>query len=413
MTSTSGLLPEAIRTRFPGLSQEVNGKPLAYLDNAATAQKPQAVIEAMRRYYALDCANVHRGVHVLSLRANEAYESARDTIADWLGIADRDTVVFTRGTTESVNLVAQAWAEDRITEGDEVLVTELEHHSNFVPWFMLCERRKAHLKVVPLEEDGSISLEAFRNCLSRRTRLAAFAHVSNALGTVLPVREMIRAAHDAGVPCFVDGAQSLPHMRVNLSELEADFYTFSGHKLFGPTGIGVLSGTRERMEEIRPWQGGGDMIQSVSLDKVTYNDLPWRLEAGTPHIAGVIGLAAAIKEMSSWNLEAVAAHEHAMLAEAEKRLERIPRLNIIGRAAGKVSVLSFVVDGAHHGDIATLLDMGGVAVRSGHHCAQPVMERYSVAGTVRASFAPYNTMAEVDQFVQALEKALRMLGPRS
>ncbi len=413
MASAAGLQPEAIRARFPGLAQEVNGKPLAYLDNAATAQKSQAVIEALRRYYALDCANVHRGVHALSLRANEAYESARDTIAEWLGLPDRDTVVFTRGTTESVNMIAQAWAEDRVTEGDEILVTGLEHHSNFVPWYMLCEKKQARLKVVPLEDDGSISLEAFKSSLSERTRLAAFAHVSNSLGTVLPVKEMIAAAHAAGVPCFVDGAQSLPHMRVNLSELDADFYAFSGHKLFGPTGIGVLCGRRDRMEEIRPWQGGGDMIQSVSLDSVTYNDLPWRLEAGTPHIAGVIGLAAAIKEMSNWNMEAVSQHEHALLAEAERRLEGIVNLKIIGRAIGKVGVLSFTVDGVHHGDIATLLDMGGVAVRSGHHCAQPVMERYGLSGTVRASFAPYNTMAEVDQFVQALEKALHMLGARS
>lgn len=406
----TGLGPAAIRAQFPCLDQEVNGHPLVYLDSAATAQKPQAVIDAMVAYYTQDCANVHRGVHALSARANSSYEDARDRIADWVGVEDRDCIIFTRGTTESVNLVAQAWAGPRVGPGDEVLVTELEHHSNFVPWRMLCERSGARLVVVPMEADGSLSLEAFAVRLGARTRLAAFPHVSNALGSLLPVKEMIGLAREAGICTLVDGAQALPHFRVDLADLDPDFYAFSGHKLFGPTGIGVLYGKRFRLEETGEWQGGGDMIRSVTLESIEYNDLPWRLEAGTPHIAGVIGLGAAIDAIASWDMTAVMSHENELLAEATARLKRMPGLRVIGTAAGKASVLSFHVEGAHPSDIATLLDMEGVAVRSGHHCAQPIMERFGLPGTVRASFAPYNSLEDVERLEAALTKALRMLG---
>ena len=401
---------ERIRKDFPILHQEVHGKPLVYMDNAATAQKPQAVIDAIARYYATDNANVHRGVHRLSERATEAYEGARSRISRFLNAAHTREIIFVRRATEGINLVAQTYGRRVVGPGDEIVITALEHHSNIVPWQMLCEEKGAVLRVVPIDDAGEIDVATYARLLGERTRLVAVAHVSNALGTIVPVKPMIDAAHRRGIPVLVDGAQAAPHLRVDVQALDCDFYTFSGHKTYGPTGIGVLYGKAALLEQMPPFQGGGDMIKSVSFEKTVYNDLPYKFEAGTPHIAGAIGLGVALEYLEGLGLDHVAAYEHELLAHGTERLVRIPGLRLIGTAREKAGVLSFVVDGIHPHDVGTILDREGIAVRTGHHCAMPVMTRFEIAATTRASLAFYNTHEEIDALADALGRVRETFG---
>jgi len=400
------------RTRkdFPILHQEVHGRPLVYLDNAATTQKPQVVLDVLQGYYAMDNANVHRGVHRLSERATEAYEGARDRVQRFLNAAHRREIVFVRGATEGINLVAQSYGRRTVGRGDEVVITALEHHSNIVPWQMLCEEKGATLRVVPIDDAGEVDLAAYEGLLGERTRLVAVAHVSNALGTIVPVKAMIDAAHRRSIPVLVDGAQAAPHLPVDVRDLDCDFYTFSGHKTYGPTGIGVLYGKAELLDRMPPFQGGGDMIKSVSFEKTIYNDLPYKFEAGTPHIAGAIGLGTALAYLGDLGLEQIAAYEHALLAHATERISSIPGVRLIGTAREKAGVLSFVVDGIHAHDVGTILDREGIAVRTGHHCAMPVMTRFGLAATARASLGLYNTREEIDALAEALGRVREIFG---
>jgi len=399
---------EAIRADFPILHQTVHDHPLVYLDNAATTQKPACVIEAVRRYYEADNANVHRGVHALSERATAQYEGAREKLRAFINAASTREIVFVRGATEAINLVARSFGRMRLTEGDEVLVTEMEHHSNIVPWQMLCEQTGARLRVVPMNDAGELQQDAFESLLGARTKLLAVGHISNALGTINPLCGMIAAAHAHDVPVLVDGAQATVHTPVDVQALDADFYAISGHKMFGPTGIGALYARESLLETMPPYQGGGDMISMVSFEKTEYNELPWRFEAGTPHIAGVIGLGAAINYLNSLGLERIAAHEHALLEYATEQARSFPGLRLIGTARHKAGILSFVLEDIHPHDIGTILDRQGVAVRTGHHCAMPVMEHFSVPATVRASIAVYNTRRDIDRLFAALEKVRGM-----
>jgi len=401
---------EQVRADFPALHQESHGKPLVYLDNAATTQKPRSVIEAVTSFYEHDCANVHRGVHLLSQRATVAYERARTVIKNRLGAADSREIVFTRGTTESVNLVAHSFVRPRLGAGDEVLISAMEHHSNIVPWQLLCEERGAHLKVIPINDDGEIILSEYERLLSERTRIVGVVHVSNALGTINPVREMVDMAHARGVPVLVDGAQAVPHLAVDVRDLDSDFYAFSSHKTYGPTGIGALYGKREHLLEMVPYQGGGDMILSVTFEGTQFNEPPHRFEAGTPNIEGAIGLAAALDYLDSLGLDAVAAHESELLEEATAEVTAVPGVRLVGTARNKASVLSFVMEGIHPHDIGTILDSEGIAVRAGHHCAQPVMARFGVSATVRASFGLYNTRQEIDALLRGLAKVREVFG---
>ena len=391
-----------LRADFPILSRPVHGRPLVYLDNAATTQKPRAVIDAVSSYYEELNANVHRGVHLLSERATRAYDDARATVARFIGAADPREVIFVRGTTEAVNLVAQTFGRRSVGAGDEVLVTGLEHHSNIVPWQMLCEEKGAALKAVPIDDAGDLDLDAFDALLGPRTRLLAVTQISNALGTVTPLAELVRRAKARGVPVLVDGAQGLPHLGVDVAALGADFYAFSGHKVYGPTGIGVLWGRRELLERMPPWQGGGDMILSVSFEKTVYNELPHKFEAGTPNIAGALGLAAALDYLTRAGPEAVAAHEQALLAYALDALSSVPDLRIVGAPRRRAGVVSFLLGDVHPHDVGTVLDRHGIAVRAGHHCAQPLMRRLGVAATARASFGLYNVREDVDALVRGL-----------
>ena len=404
VAGTAGLDVERVRRDFPALHQEAHGRPLVYLDNAATTQKPLQVIDAVRTFYEKDCSNVHRGVHLLSQRATVAYENARTTIKSHLGAADSREIVFTRSTTEGINLVASSFVRPRLEPGDEILISAMEHHSNIVPWQMLCEERGAHLKVIPIDDDGDIILDEYESLLSDRTKIVAIVHVSNALGTVNPVREMIETAHARDVPVLVDGAQAVPHRAVDVQELDCDFYVFSAHKVYGPTGIGALYGKREHLLEMVPYQGGGDMILSVTFEKTQYNQPPHRFEAGTPNIEGAIGLAAALDYIHTIGIDTIAAHEAELLDAATEAVLTIPGVRLVGTAQHKASVLGFVMQGVHPHDIGTILDSEGVAVRAGHHCAQPVMARYGVSATVRASFGLYNTAQEIDALVAGLSK---------
>ncbi len=408
--AATGLDADRLRADFPILAQEVHGKPLVYLDNGASTQKPNAVIDAVGDFYARDYANIHRGVHTLSERATAAFEGARDRVQRFLNAADRHEIVFTRGTTEAVNLVAASFGGQRIGAGDEIILTGMEHHSNIVPWQLLAERVGAQIRVVPLFDDGSLDLEAYAALFGPRTRLVAVVHVSNALGTVNPVAEMIATAHAHGVPVLVDGAQAVAHARVDVQALDCDFYAFSAHKIYGPSGIGALYGRRELLEAMPPWQGGGDMIRTVAFEGSTWADPPYRFEAGTPHIAGAVGLVAALDYVDGIGLDAIAAHEHDLLAYGTALLEQVPGLRLIGTAADKAAILSFVIDGVHAHDIGTVLDFEGVAVRAGHHCAMPVMTRYGVPATARASLGLYNTRADIDALVRALQRVTEMFG---
>ncbi|KWR88675.1 cysteine desulfurase [Cupriavidus sp. IDO] len=400
---------ERLRQDFPILRQTVNGKPLIYLDNAATTQKPQSVIDCEARYYSALNANVHRGVHTLSQRATDAYEASRDAVRDLINAAGREEIVFVRGTTEAINLVAASFGQ-RLRPGDEILISAMEHHSNIVPWQLACQRTGAFLQVAPINDAGELILEQFAQLLGPRTRLVALAHLSNALGTVNPVRHIIELAHAWGIPVLVDGAQAVPHLKVDVQALDCDFYAFSGHKLYGPTGVGVLFGKAALLDAMPPYQGGGDMIREVTFRKTTYNDLPYKFEAGTPNIAGVIALGAAIEYVRAVGLEAIAAHEHVLLAYASAQAGQVAGLRMIGTAADKASILSFTLDGIHPHDVGTILDQHGVAVRAGHHCAMPVMERFGVPATVRASFALYNTREEVDALFAAVRAAQEVFG---
>jgi cysteine desulfurase/selenocysteine lyase len=393
-----------LREDFPVLKQTIHGHPLVYLDNAATAQKPQSVIDAIVKFYAVDCANIHRGVHELSQRSTKTYEQARSKVKKFLNARHQHEIIFVRGTTEGINLVTQTWGRTNVKAGDEIIIAGLEHHSNIVPWQMLCEETGAHLRIIPIDDRGDLILDEYAKLLNPRTRMVAIGQVSNALGTINPARKIIQMAHAAGALTLVDGAQAVPHMKVDLQELDADFYAFSGHKLFGPTGIGVLYGKTDLLNAMPPYQGGGDMIRTVTFEKTTYNDLPYKFEAGTPDIAGGIGLGAAIDYVNHVGIENIAAYEHELLLYGTEAVLQIPGLRIIGTAREKAAVISFVMEGIHPHDIGTVLDRMGIAVRTGHHCAQPVMDRYQIPATTRASFAFYNTTAEIDSLVAGLHK---------
>jgi cysteine desulfurase/selenocysteine lyase len=397
-----------VRKDFPILSQKIHGKPLVYLDNAATSQKPQAVIDALTRFYATDNSNVHRGVHLLSQRATEAYEASRLRVQTFLNAARSHEIIFVRGTTEAINLVAQTYGRKQVQRGDEVIISHMEHHSNIVPWQILCEEKGAVLRVVPINDKGELVLEEYEKLLNPRTRFVAVVQLSNALGTINPVREIVALAHRWNVPVLIDGAQAVPRLPVDVQELDCDFYVFSGHKLYGPTGIGVLYGKSALLEEMPPYQGGGDMISSVTFAKTTYNTLPHKFEAGTPHIAGTIGLGAAMEYVREIGLDAVSAHEQQLLAYATDAIAGVPGVRLIGTARERAGVLSFVLDGVHPHDIGQILDQEGVAIRTGHHCCQPVMDRFHVPATARASFGVYNTMEDVDALVAGLHKVKEM-----
>jgi len=406
--AVGGLDVARVRTEFPILHQQVRGKPLVYLDNAATTQKPRAVIEALDHYYRFDNANIHRGVHTLSERATVAYEKARETVRSFINARSTKEVIFVRGTTEAINLVAQTWGRANVKAGDEILISEMEHHSNIVPWQMLCEQVGAKLKVIPINDAGELLLEQLDSLLTERTKLVGVTHCSNALGTVNPVREIIEKAHAAGAVVLVDGAQAVAHLPVDVQALDCDFYVFSGHKLYGPTGVGALYGKEALLDAMPPWHGGGEMIKYVTFEKTIYNDLPAKFEAGTPHIAGGIGLGAAIDYIRDVGLGAIAAHEHDLLSYVTQRTAEIPEMRIIGTAREKSGILSFELGRIHPHDIGTILDHQGVAIRTGHHCAMPVMQRYCVPATARASFAMYNTREEIDAFMNAVRKVIEV-----
>ncbi len=398
-----------LRQHFPVLDIKANGKPLVYLDNAATAQAPTEVLQALDNFYTTYRANVNRGVHFLSQKATDAHEGAREKVRRFLNAAHPEEIIFTRSTTESINLVAQTWGRQHISAGDTILVSAIEHHANIVPWQILCQEKNAQLLVIPVDERGVLDQTAFTGLLARRPKLLALTHVSNVLGTINPVKKMIAAAHAAGIPVLLDAAQSAPHLKLDVQMLDCDFLAFSGHKLHGPTGIGVLYGKRDLLNAMPVWQGGGDMISNVTFEKTTYNDLPWKYEAGTPNIEGAIGLGAAIDFIEAIGLDNIAARERELLAYATPRLQKIPGLRLFGEAPEKVAVLSFVIDGIHHYDAGVLLDQLGIAVRTGHHCAQPVMDRYGVTGTIRASLAFYNTETEIDALIAGLRRIQEML----
>jgi cysteine desulfurase/selenocysteine lyase len=400
---------EKIRQDFPVLKQFIHDKPLVYLDSAATAQKPHAVIDAIRRFHEVDCANIHRGVHELSQRSTAAYEETRSKARRFLNARFKDELIFVRGTTEGINLATSTWGRKNVKAGDEIVISAMEHHSNIVPWQMLCEETGATLRVIPMTDRGELMMEQYEKLLNPRTRMVAVTHVSNALGTINPVREIIQMAHKAGALTLIDGAQSTPHMKVDVQALDADFYTFSGHKVFGPTGIGILYGKADLLKAMPPYQGGGDMIKVVTFEKTTYADVPYKFEAGTPNIAGGIGLGAALDYVGKLGIDRIAAHEHALLGYATEALTAIPGLRLIGTARHKAAVLSFVMEGIHPHDIGTVLDQQGIAVRTGHHCAQPVMDFFNVPATTRASLAFYNTFGEIDALVAGLKKTQEVL----
>ncbi len=405
-----GLNVERIRKDFPILATKVHGKPLVYFDNAATSQKPSIVIAAEMDFYRSTCSNIHRGVHELSERASKAYEDVRESVRRFINARESREVIFVRGATEAINLVAQTWGRVNVKSGDEILITAMEHHSNIVPWQMLCEEKGAHLRVAPIDDRGELILEEFEKLLGPRTRLVAAAHISNVLGTINPVKRLAEMAHSRKIPILLDGAQAAPHQAVDVRDLDCDFYAFSSHKIYGPTGVGVLYGKAELLERMPPYQGGGDMISSVTFEKTIYNTLPYKFEAGTPHIAGVIGLGAAIDYVNGIGLDRIAAYENELLAYGTEKLNAIPELRMIGTAREKAAVLSFVLDGLHPHDVGTVLDQEGIAVRTGHHCAQPLMDRYQIPATTRASLAFYNTKEEIDALVRGLAKVREVLG---
>src|SRR5580693_782143 len=399
----------AIRQEFPILNREVKGRPLIYLDNAATTQKPQQVIDSIIHYYTNYNANIHRGIHTLAEEATADFEKTRDVVKTFIGAGSREEIIFTKGTTEGINLVAYTWGRKNIKAGDEIIISTMEHHSNIVPWQILCEEKDAVLKVIPINDAGELMLNEYEKILGPKTKLVSIVHVSNALGTVNPVKEIIAQAHAVGAVVMIDGAQSAVHLDINVSDMDCDFFAFSAHKLYGPTGVGVLYGKRELLESMPPFQGGGEMIKEVTLKKTTFNDLPYKFEAGTPNIADVIAFKSAIQFILSIGKEKIRKHEQELLEYAHLELEKIPGLRIVGKAKDKISVVSFIIENAHPQDIGILLDNRGIAVRTGHHCAQPLMDRFSIPGTARASFAVYNTKYELDELVNALERVVKLL----
>jgi cysteine desulfurase / selenocysteine lyase len=401
---------ERIREDFPALHQQVHGKPLVYLDNAATTQKPRAVIDALVAYYTRDNANIHRGVHLLSERATEAYEGARVSIQRYLNAPSAREIVFVRQATEGINLVASSFGRTFVSAGDEIVISAIEHHANIVPWQMLCEEKRATLRVVPVDDRGDLVMEEYARLLGPKTRLVAITQVSNALGTMTPIEEIIRVAHRHEIPVLVDGAQAVPHLAVDVQDLDCDFYVFSGHKTFGPTGIGILYGKERWLDRMPPYQGGGDMIKAVTFEKTVYNELPYKFEAGTPHIAGAVGLAAALEYLAELGLDRIGAWEHELLVYGAELLAAVPGLRLVGTASRKAAVLSFVLDDIHAHDVGTILDHQGVAVRAGHHCAMPVMQRFGVPATVRASLAFYNTPAELETLAGAVRRVREIFG---
>lgn len=407
--SNLGFDIERVREDFPILNQQVHGKPLVYLDNGATTQKPVPVIDTIRRYYLFDNANVHRGVHELSERATADYEGSREKIRQFINAPSEKEIIFTKGTTESINLMAQSYGRSRLKPGDEILVSEMEHHSNIVPWQLLCEQTGANLKVIPINESGELIMDEFHRLLSERTKIVGIVHVSNALGTINPVKQIIDAAHEVDAVVIIDGAQASAHIEIDVRALDCDFYAMSSHKVFGPTGIGVLYGKERLLEEMPPYQGGGDMIEHVSFSGTTYNDLPYKFEAGTPNIAGAIGLGAAIDYVTGLGLAAIREHENDVLGYASERIGEFGNVRVFGTAKHKCSILSFLMGDAHPSDVGTILNHQGIAIRTGHHCAMPVMQHFNVPGTARASFAMYNTREDVDALMAALQTADRML----
>lgn len=397
-----------IRQDFPALRQQIYGKNLIYFDNGATSQKPQMVLDAIQQYYSKDNANIHRGVHHLSQKATNEYEASREFIQQYINAAKKEEIIFTKGTTDGINLVANSFS-DLLQAGDEILISAMEHHSNIVPWQMVCERKKLVLKVIPINKRGELDMIAFEQLLSSKTKMVAITHISNALGTINPIKEVIEKAHGVGAKVLIDGAQSIQHLKVDVQALDCDFFVFSGHKVFGPTGIGVLYGKSDLLDEMPPYQGGGDMISKVTFEKTTYNELPFKFEAGTPHIAGGICLGTALQYLDQFDLNEIARYESELADYAQDLLSTFEDLRIIGTAKQKTSVVSFVVDGVHPFDIGVLLDRQGIAVRTGHHCTQPLMDFYGIPGTVRASFAFYNTKEEIDTFIAAFERSIGML----
>ena len=408
-TLTSTLDVNAVRQQFPILNREVKDKPLVYFDNAATSQKPRVVIDALSEYYEMYNANIHRGIHTLAEEATMAFETTRDTVQGYINSAHREEVIFTRGTTESINLVAYTWGKQNIKEGDEIIISVMEHHSNIVPWQLLCQEKKAVLKVIPVNDDGELIIPEYQKLLSSRTKLVSVGHVSNALGTINPVKQIIEQAHQVGALVLIDGAQSAVHLDIDVQDMDCDFFAFSAHKVYGPTGTGVLYGKKHLLEAMPVFLGGGEMIREVTFEKTTFADLPYKFEAGTPNIADTIAFKAALEFTNSIGKGKIRDHETHLLNYATSRLQEIPGLKIIGNAKEKVSVISFVIDKVHHQDIGILLDNHGVALRTGHHCTQPLMQRFGIPGTTRASFAMYNTMEEVDRMMSGLLKAIKML----
>ncbi|MEQ1588571.1 MAG: cysteine desulfurase [Cyclobacteriaceae bacterium] len=407
--ATNRLDIEKIRTQFPVLNQQVNGKALVYLDNAATNQKPKRVIDALTKYYEKDNANIHRGIHTLAERATKAYEQTRHTLQQFIRAKHVEEIIFTRGVTESINLVASSYGRAFLKEGDEVIISGLEHHSNIVPWQMICEEKRAILKVIPVTDIGEIDLEAYHKLLSSKTKIVAINHASNSLGTINPIKEIIEAAHKQRAVALIDGAQASAHLQIDVQDLDCDFYCISSHKMYGPTGTGILYGKKELLEKMPPYMGGGEMIKEVTFTKTTYNDLPYKFEAGTPNIADVIALNEAIEFINELGKENIAAHESELLSYTVKKLSDIPFVKLVGTAKEKVSVQSFVIEGIHHFDIGQMLDTRGIAVRTGHHCTQPLMDRFGIEGTVRASFSVYNTKEEVDQLAEGIERIIKFL----
>ena len=408
-TIQKGIDVYAIRQQFPVLNREVKGRPLVYFDNAATSQKPQPVIDALVSYYTQYNANIHRGIHTLAEEATAAFEATRDTVQQFIHAASREEIIFTRGTTEGINLVANTWGRQNIKAGDEIIISTMEHHSNIVPWQILCEEKGAVLKIIPINDRGELLMAEYKKLLNAKTKLVAVAHASNALGTINPVREIIEAAHQAGAVVLIDGAQSTVHLDIDVQQMDCDFFTFSAHKLYGPTGMGILYGKRDLLEAMPVFHGGGEMIKEVTFEKTTYNDLPYKYEAGTPNIADAIAFKTALDFISQTGKENIRKHEEELLRYATQQLEQLPGLKIIGTAKEKLSVVSFVIDKIHPQDIGILLDNQGIAVRTGHHCTQPFMDRFGIPGTTRASFAVYNTKEEIDQLVAGLKKVIKIL----
>ncbi len=409
-TATRTLDVEKIRKEFPILHQQVNGRDLVYFDNAATNQKPKVVIDALVDYYTGFNANIHRGIHTLAEKATKAFEETRTTAKDFINSASREEIVFTRGVTEGINLVAATYGRAFLNEGDEVIISTIEHHSNIVPWQLICEEKKAKLKVIPVTENGELKMDAYKSLLSSKTKIVSVNHASNSLGTINPVKEMIRLAHEVGAVVMIDGAQAGAHLQIDVQDLDCDFYVLSSHKMYGPTGTGILYGKKALLEKMPPYHGGGEMIKEVTFEKTTYNDLPYKFEAGTPNIADVVAYKHAMDFILEIGRDAIAAHEHELLVYATEKISKLKGVKIVGQAKNKVGVLAFVVEGIHHFDIGQMLDARGIAVRTGHHCTQPLMECFGIEGTVRASFSVYNTKKEVDQLVEGLERIINFIG---